>query len=130
MSIIGSNSSHKILYNGLICLLQFDLFLALSDWNETSFGSPSPYEQGKAGMILPIALHHLCPFYISLFGMGALAASVMSSVDSGLLCSASLLGRNIFKNIIYKKVSGGVFFLVLCNGSSISWTRLCVSILC
>ncbi|XP_056281034.1 high-affinity choline transporter 1-like isoform X1 [Pseudoliparis swirei] len=89
---------------------------ASTNWNETSFGSPSPYEQGKAGMILPIALHHLCPFYISLFGMGALAASVMSSVDSGLLCSASLLGRNIFKNIIYKKASEKMI-LVAVKGS-------------
>ncbi|XP_068442814.1 high-affinity choline transporter 1-like [Clinocottus analis] len=78
---------------------------ASTNWNETSFGSPSPYEQDKAGMILPIALQHLCPFYVSLFGMGALAASVMSSVDSALLSAASLLGRNIFKNLIYKRAS-------------------------
>ncbi|XP_068442851.1 high-affinity choline transporter 1-like [Clinocottus analis] len=78
---------------------------ASTNWNETSFGSPSPYEQDKAGMILPIALQHLCPFYVSLFGMGALAASVMSSVDSVLLSAASLLGRNIFKNLIYKRAS-------------------------
>lgn len=56
-------------------------------------------------MILPIALQHLCPFYISLVGIGALAAAVMSSVDSVLLSAASQLGRNIFKNIIYKQVT-------------------------
>ncbi|XP_045928613.1 high-affinity choline transporter 1-like [Micropterus dolomieu] len=78
---------------------------ASTNWNQTTFGSPSPLEQGKAGMILPIALQHLCPFYVSLFGMGALAASVMSSVDSALLSAASQLGRNIFKNIIYKQAS-------------------------
>ncbi|XP_068442803.1 high-affinity choline transporter 1-like [Clinocottus analis] len=78
---------------------------ASTNWNETSFGSPSPYEQDKAGMILPIALQHLCPFYVSLFGMGALAASVMSSVDSALLSAASLMSRNIFKNLIYKRAS-------------------------
>ncbi|XP_034019421.1 high-affinity choline transporter 1-like [Thalassophryne amazonica] len=78
---------------------------ASTDWNQTSFGSPSPFEQGKSGMILPIALQYLCPFYVSLFAMGALAAAVMSSVDSALLSAASELGRNIFKNIIYKKAS-------------------------
>ncbi|GAA6225183.1 high affinity choline transporter 1-like [Lates japonicus] len=78
---------------------------ASTDWNQTTYGSPSPYEQGKAGMILPIALQHLCPVYISLVAIGALAASVMSSVDSALLSVASQVGRNIFKNIIYKRAS-------------------------
>uniref|UniRef100_UPI0037E87519 high-affinity choline transporter 1-like n=1 Tax=Semicossyphus pulcher TaxID=241346 RepID=UPI0037E87519 len=86
---------------------------ASTNWNQTSFGSPSPYEQGKSGMILPIALQHLCPFYVSLVGMGALAASVMSSVDSALLSAASQLGRNIFKNIIYKQASEKTIIMVV-----------------
>ncbi|XP_034019840.1 high-affinity choline transporter 1-like [Thalassophryne amazonica] len=73
---------------------------ASTDWNQTSFGSPSPFEQGKSGMILPVAIQYLCPFYVSLFAMGAVAAAVMSSADSVLLSAASSLGRNIFKNII------------------------------
>ncbi|XP_020782353.2 high affinity choline transporter 1-like [Boleophthalmus pectinirostris] len=78
---------------------------ASTDWNHTSFGGPSPYEQGLAGLILPIALQHLCPFFVSLVGMGALAAAVMSSVDSVLLSAASQIARNIYKNIVYKKAS-------------------------
>uniref|UniRef100_A0A8C6TSL9 High-affinity choline transporter 1 n=1 Tax=Neogobius melanostomus TaxID=47308 RepID=A0A8C6TSL9_9GOBI len=86
---------------------------ASTDWNQTSFGSPSPYEQGKAGLILPIALQYLCPFFISLVGMGALAAAVMSSVDSVLLSAASQISRNVYKNIIYKKASEKSIVLVM-----------------
>ncbi|CAJ1054922.1 high affinity choline transporter 1-like isoform X1 [Xyrichtys novacula] len=86
---------------------------ASTNWNQTSFGTPTPYEQGKSGMILPIALQHLCPFVVSLIGMGALAASVMSSVDSALLSAASQLGRNIFKNIVYKQASEKMIIVVV-----------------
>lgn len=80
-------------------------FSFLSDWNETSYGTPTPFERGQSGNILPIVFEHLCPLYVSLIGIGALAAAVMSSVDSVLLSAASQMGRNIFKNIIYKKVN-------------------------
>lgn len=81
-------------------------FNLLSDWNQTTYGSPSPFQNGQSGMVLPIVLQHLVPFHVSLIGLGSIAAAVMSSVDSVLLSAASLLGRNILKNVIFKQVSG------------------------
>ncbi|KAI5616970.1 high-affinity choline transporter 1-like, partial [Silurus asotus] len=70
---------------------------ASTDWNQTSYGSVPPTEKDESDMILPIVLQHLCPSFISFFGLGAVSAAVMSSADSSILSASSMFARNIYQ---------------------------------
>ncbi|XP_076594185.1 high-affinity choline transporter 1 isoform X1 [Chaetodon auriga] len=70
---------------------------ASTDWNQTTYGGVSPKEKDQADMILPIVLQHLCPPFVSFFGLGAVSAAVMSSADSSILSASSMFARNIYQ---------------------------------
>lgn len=75
-----------------------------ADWNTTSLGV-SPMEIGKGSMILPYVLNELTPPAVSVLGLGAISAAVMSSMDSSILGSSSMFTYNIYKHIFKNKAS-------------------------
>ncbi len=51
----------------------------------------------EGAMILPYVLKYLTPKWVSIIGLSAIAAAVMSSIDSSILSSASMFSWNIYR---------------------------------
>lgn len=86
-----------------------------SDWNQTTYGPIPPKDKEQADMILPIVLQHLCPPFVSFFGLGAVSAAVMSSADSSILSASSMFARNIYQLAFRQSVSTRLCRLIVCQ---------------
>lgn len=65
----------------------------------------SPADLGNELQILPLVLQHLTPPAVSIFGLGAVSAAVMSSADAAGLAFGSIFGKNIYSSILRPKVT-------------------------
>lgn len=77
----------------------------VADWNLTTYPGEIPIPPSKQSSILPLVLQYLCPVPVSVIGIGAVSAAVMSSADSIILASASVFTKNVYCEIIRPKVS-------------------------
>ncbi|KAH7957355.1 hypothetical protein HPB52_018091 [Rhipicephalus sanguineus] len=68
----------------------------------TAAGYDGPYSlrQAEHTQVLALAMHWLCPGLITVFGLNALLAAIMSSVGSSMLIATSVITRNIYKYVV------------------------------
>ncbi|XP_052089155.1 high-affinity choline transporter 1-like isoform X1 [Mytilus californianus] len=79
---------------------------AQTNWSETGYNtSEFSLPQGDERMVLPLVLQYLCPSAVSFFGLGAVAAAVMSSADSSVLSASGMFSRNIYGAIFRQHAS-------------------------
>lgn len=102
------------IFAGIVCLLaaipavMIGVIGAVTDWS--ALGLPEPINSAS---ILPHVVRYLTPTYIAAIGLGAIAAAVMSSVDSSILSAASMTGWNIYRPIFKPNVSSEALYIVL-----------------
>ncbi|XP_071949540.1 high-affinity choline transporter 1-like [Antedon mediterranea] len=82
---------------------------ASTAWNETDYGQ----EVTDSSLILPLVLQYLTPQGVSIIGLGAVCAAVMSSADSSLLSASSMFSRNIYKLLIRQNASETEIIMVM-----------------
>ena len=70
----------------------------------TNYEGNVPLPDETWSEIFPMVLQHLCPPAVSIIGIGAVAAAVMSSADSCVLATGSIFARNIYQNLFRPKV--------------------------
>ncbi|HMQ07382.1 MAG TPA: sodium:solute symporter family protein [Saprospiraceae bacterium] len=93
-------------FAGFICLLVaipasiIGIIGSVTDW--TDLGLPLP---DQPAIILPHVMRYLTPTAIGTIGLGAIAAAVMSSVDSSILSAASMSGWNVYRPLFKPDIS-------------------------
>jgi high affinity choline transporter 7 len=86
------------IYAGLGCLLMAlpAVFIGVIgsnvDWQNTAAGTAP-----EASLVLPYVLRYLTPPVVAALGLGAIAAAVMSSVDSSFLSVSGMFSWNVYR---------------------------------
>ncbi|CAG5118005.1 unnamed protein product, partial [Candidula unifasciata] len=75
---------------------------ASADWNSTTYGT-SPIGTEYSSLILPLVINEFTTPVVSILGLGAISAAVMSSMDSAVLGTSSMFTHNIYRNILRKQ---------------------------
>ena len=92
---------------GLVCLLAsvpavlIGISGGVADWDQMGM-SPIP----DAASTLPWVVRYLADPWVAAIGLGAVAAAVMSSVDSSILSASSMASWNVWRPLFRPSVSG------------------------
>lgn len=73
----------------------------VTDW--AALGASVDLENNS--MILPYVIRYLTPSAVATIGLGAIAAAVMSSIDSSILSASSLASWNVYRPLVKPNIS-------------------------
>lgn len=95
------------IFAGFVCLLAAIPAIMIgiigdgvSSWE--AFGAPAPEDPA---LILPYVVRYLTPSAVATIGLGAIAAAVMSSVDSSILSASSMAGWNVYRPLFKPNIT-------------------------
>lgn len=90
----------------LVCLLAAipAVLIGIAGFTATSIGHEA-FPPPDAASTLPWVIRHLCHPVVATIGLGAVAAAVMSSVDSSILSASSMAGWNIWRPLVNPNIN-------------------------
>ena len=83
------------------------ILAAATDWTGRGLANPEP------ALVLPYVLRHLTPPTIAVVGLAAVAAAVMSSVDSSILSASSMTAWNVYRPLVNPDASSATLTRVV-----------------
>lgn len=92
---------------GFICIIvavpaaMVGMVGAVVDWSSLGLDGPA-----NAASTLPYVFQYLTPEIVGIIGLGAIAAAVMSSIDSSMLSASTLGVWNVYKPLVKPKLEG------------------------
>lgn len=102
------------IFAGVICIIVaipagiIGMVGSVTEWS--ALGLPGP-ESGAH--TLPYVYQYLSPNLVALVGLGAIAAAVMSSIDSSMLSASSLATMNVYKPLVKPKADSRTLLITL-----------------
>lgn len=118
------------IYGGICCALMAipAIWIGIAgagfDWSTSGLGTAP-----EATMVLPYVLLEMTPPLVAALGLGAVAAAVMSSVDSSVLSASSMFTWNIYRPLINpgctdKQIRLTIRLAILFTGAVATWLAL------
>ena len=104
------------IFAGVICILaaipavMIGMIGGIADWE--GLGLPAPPD---AASTLPYVVRYLTNPWVATIGLGAIAAAVMSSVDSSILSASSMASWNVFGPLVRPNISSQALEKVIKN---------------
>ena len=99
---------------GIVCLVAaipavlIGIVGNVADWQHLALNAPP-----DAASTLPWVIRYLTPTWVSLIGLGAVAAAVMSSADSSILSASTMAGWNVYRPLVHPSIDSKTLFRLI-----------------
>lgn len=94
------------IFAGFICILaaipavMIGVIGDVADWGSLGLSGPE-----EAALVLPYVVRYLTNPWVATIGLGAIAAAVMSSVDSSILSASSMASWNVYRPLVKPNIT-------------------------
>lgn len=102
------------IFAGFVCILAaipaiiIGMIGDVVSWEEAGVAAPE-----NPALVLPYVVQYLTPPVVAILGLGAIAAAVMSSIDSSVLSASSMASWNVYRPLIKPEITSEALLKII-----------------